>query len=145
MYFWHNPIVIEGCQTYFTRQAHLSRYLNYLIFLAALLFLTWPKSSFLRVHTPPFTYSVILVAMLIVLAYLGFSLGAQELSEEEYHTFWDWVTLTPLRVRTIVVGNLLLMLLHNGFFLLIALPILLAARNVSGTPITLVGSSVGML
>ncbi len=142
---WQNPLVIEGWHSYFSEQENLSRYLNYLIFLAALLFLTWPKSALLRVDSPPFTFTAILIAMLIILAYLNFALGAKELSEEEYHTLWDWVTLSPLRIRTIVGGYLTLMVFHGLFFLIISLPIVLAAKNVSGISFAVVGSALGML
>jgi hypothetical protein len=83
--------------------------------------------------------------MLIVLAYLSFALGAKELSEEEYHTLWDWVTLTPLRIRTIVGGYLALMVLHIAFFLLISIPIVFAAKNASGVSLKVCGHAFGML
>src|ERR671922_2436129 len=77
-----NPILHQGVSSYFLAKAPLTAALHYLMALAMVLFVIWPKSQFLRVGSPPLSFSIEAIVATLIMAYLSFSYGAGKLGEE---------------------------------------------------------------
>src|ERR671922_220113 len=77
-----NPIVRQGVSSYFLARPPLTAALHYLMALASVLFVIWPKSQFLRIGSPPLTFSIEAIIATLIMAYLSFSYGAGKFGEE---------------------------------------------------------------
>ncbi len=127
-----NPIFCGAVRELWAPGMRWSHGLNYLIVLALVLFITWPKEGFLSLRDLPFTYNALGSTMVIVLAYLNFSHGARKQLGASYVTFRDWLVLTPVHAGTFLRGYLAAGLLDLLFFAGLSVPLLLLAAGVAG-------------
>jgi hypothetical protein len=127
-----NPIIRHGIQTYFQAKTPLTAALHYLLALAMVLFVIWPKSQYLRVGSPPLTFSILAIVATLVVAYLSFSYGADRFSEDDPPFSRSWLLGLDVRLRTAIGGLTLLTLAHTLFLVGLAFPLLISAAHVSG-------------
>jgi hypothetical protein len=127
-----NAILRYGVSNYFLDKASLTAALHYLMGLASVLFVIWPKSQFLRVGSPPLTFSIEAIVATLIVAYLSFSYGASKFGDETTQVSPRALIGQGLARRGAVVGLILLTLGHTLFFVVLALPLLVAAAHVSG-------------
>jgi hypothetical protein len=127
-----NPILRQGASSYFLAKAPLTAALHYLMALAAVLFVIWPKSQFLRVGSPPLTFSIEAIVTTLIIAYLSFSYGAGKFGDEIAQASPQAIIEQGLARRGAVVGLTVLTIGHTLFFVVLALPLLVAAAHVSG-------------
>jgi hypothetical protein len=127
-----NPILRQGVSSYFLAKAPLTAALHYLLALATVLFVIWPKSQYLRVGSPPLTFSIQAIVATLIMAYLGFSYGAGKFGEEPLQVSPFSRAMSGLPPRGVVVGMTVLTVGHTLFFMGLAFPLLVAAAHVSG-------------
>jgi hypothetical protein len=127
-----NAILRHGVSNYFLAKASLTAALHYLMALASVLFVIWPKSQLLRVGAPPLTFSIEAIVATLIMAYLSFSYGASKFGDETAQVSPRTLVRQGLGRRGAVVGLSLLTLGHTLFFVVLALPLLVAAAHVSG-------------
>jgi hypothetical protein len=127
-----NPILRRGVDSYFLSKAPLTAALHYLLALATVLFVIWPKSQYLRVGSPPLTFSIQAIIATLIMAYLSFSYGAGKLGDEMAQVSPHALVGPGLSRRGAVVGLAVLSVAHTLFFVLLAFPLLIAAAHVSG-------------
>jgi hypothetical protein len=127
-----NPIVRQGAYSYFLSKEPLTAALHYLLALAAVLFVIWPKSQYLRVGSPPLTFNIEVIVATVIMAYLSFSYGAGKLGDEVAQVSPHILISQGLSRRDIVAGLMVLTIGHTVFFVVLALPLLVAAAHVSG-------------
>jgi hypothetical protein len=127
-----NSIVRHGVSSYFLAKAPLTAALHYLMALAGVLFVIWPKSQFLRVGSPPLTFSIEAIVAVLIMSYLSFSYGASKLGDETTQVSPRTLVGQGLGRHRAVVGLTLLTLGHTLFFVALGLPLLTAAAHVSG-------------
>lgn len=127
-----NSILRYGVSTYFLAKAPLTAALHYLMALASVLFVIWPKSQFLRVGSPPLTFSIEAIVATLIMAYLSFSYGASKFGDETAQVSPHSLVGQGLARRGAVVGLTVWTVGHTLFFVGLALPLLVAAAHVSG-------------
>ena len=127
-----NPIVRHGVQLYFLDKAPLTVALQYLMALAAVLFIIWPKSQYLRVGSPPLTFSILAIVATLIVAYLSFTFGTDRVSDDATPFSRSWLLGLNIGLRTAIGGFTLLTLIHTLFLVALAFPLLVAAAHVSG-------------
>jgi hypothetical protein len=127
-----NSILRYGVSTYFLAKAPLTAALHYLMALASVLFVIWPKSQFLRVGSPPLTFSIEAIVAPLIMAYLSFSYGASKFGDETAQVSPQSLIGQGLARRVAVVGLTVWTIGHTLFFVGLALPLLVAAAHVSG-------------
>lgn len=127
-----NSILRYGVSTYFLAKAPLTAALHYLMALASVLFVIWPKSQFLRVGSPPLTFSIEAIVATLIMAYLSFSYGASKFGDETAQVSPQFLVGQGLARRGAVVGLTVWTIGHTLFFVGLALPLLVAAAHVSG-------------
>jgi hypothetical protein len=127
-----NPILRQGASAYFLSKASLTAALHYLLALAGVLFVIWPKSQYLRVGSPPLTFSIEAIVATLIMAYLSFSYGAGKLGDETAQVSPNALIGENLSRRGAVVGLTVLTIGHTLFFVVLAFPLLVAAAHVSG-------------
>jgi hypothetical protein len=127
-----NQVLRQGMAAYFLAKAPLTAALHYLLALAAVLFVIWPKSQYLRVGSPPLTFSILAIVATLIMAYLGFSYGAGRPAEEMPPPSRAWLVEVRAGPSGAVVGFTVLTMAHTLFFIILALPLLISAAHVSG-------------
>jgi hypothetical protein len=127
-----NPILRQGAYSYFLSKEPLTAALHYLLALATVLFVIWPKSQYLRVGSPPLTFDIEVIVATVIMAYLSFSYGAGKLGDEVAQVTPRILISRGLPRRGMVAGLTVLTLGHTLFFVVLALPLLVAAAHVSG-------------
>ncbi|HEX9869183.1 MAG TPA: hypothetical protein VGC99_11410 [Candidatus Tectomicrobia bacterium] len=127
-----NPILRQGAYSYFLSKEPLTAALHYLLALATVLFVIWPKSQYLRVGSPPLTFDIEVIVATVIMAYLSFSYGAGKLGDEVAQVSPRILISQGLPRRGMVAGLTVLTLGHTLFFVVLALPLLVAAAHVSG-------------
>ena len=127
-----NPILRQGVYSYFLSKTSLTAALHYLLALATVLFVIWPKSQYLRVGSPPLTFSIQAIVATLIMAYLSFSYGAGKWGEEPAQVSPTSLVGGGLSRRGKVVGLTVLTIGHTLFFVVLAFPLLIAAAHVSG-------------
>lgn len=127
-----NPILRQGAYSYFLSKEPLTAALHYLLALATVLFVIWPKSQYLRVGSPPLTFDIEVIVATVIMAYLSFSYGAGKLGDEVAQVTPRILISQGLPRRGMVAGLTVLTLGHTLFFVVLALPLLVAAAHVSG-------------
>jgi hypothetical protein len=137
-----NLILRHGVSSYFLAKAPLTVALHYLMALASVLFVIWPKSQFLRVGSPPLTFSIEAMVATLIIAYLSFSYGASRLGDETAQVSPRTLVWQGLTRHSAVVGLTLLSLGHTLFFVVLALPLLVAAAHVSGISTEIFGRTL---
>jgi hypothetical protein len=130
--FAANPILRQGVSSYFLAKAPLTAASHYLLALATVLFVIWPKSQYLRVGSPPLTFSIEAIVATLIMAYLSFSYGAAKLGDEMAQVSPTALVGQSLSWRSAVIGLSVLTIGHTLFFVVLALPLLVAAAHVSG-------------
>jgi hypothetical protein len=100
--------------------------------LGSVLFVIWPKSQFLRVGSPPLTFSIEAIVATLIIAYLSFSYGASRFGDEMAQVSPRTLIWQGLAPQSAVLGLTLLTVGHTLFFVVLALPLLVAAAHVSG-------------
>lgn len=129
---WRN-VIFQGAVEAFSRDAvRWSHGLNYLIILAVVLFVTWPKEAFLAMRDLPFTYNALGGATIVLLSYVSFSQGSRKSVGEDRMSLRDWLTLAPVSADTFTRGYLAFGLLEGVFYWGLILPLLVMAAGVSG-------------
>jgi hypothetical protein len=129
---WHN-VIFQGAVETFNRDAvRWSHGLNYLIILAVVLFITWPKEAFLALRDLPFTYNALGGAALVLLSYVSFSQGSRMSVGEERMSLRDWLMLAPVSAATFTRGYLAFGLVECVFYWGLILPLLVMAAGASG-------------
>ncbi len=129
---WRN-VIFQGAVDTFSRDAvRWSHGLNYLIILAVVLFITWPKEAFLALRDLPFTYNALGGAALVLLSYVSFSQGSRKSVGEERMSLRDWVMLAPVSADTFTRGYLVFGLLECVFYWGLMLPLLVMAAGAAG-------------
>ncbi len=131
-YAWRNVIFQGAIETFGRDAVRWSHGLNYLIILAVVLFITWPKEAFLALRDLPFTYNALGGATLVLLSYVSFSQGSRKSVGEERMSLRDWLTLAPVSADTFTRGYLAFGLLECVFYWGLILPLLVMAAGVSG-------------
>jgi hypothetical protein len=137
-----NPILRQGVRSYFLSKAPLTVASHYLLALAAVLFVIWPKSQYLRVGSPPLTFIIQAVVATLIMTYLSFSYGAGKFGEEPALESPSSLVGRGLPWRGAVVGLTALTIGHTLFFIVLAFPILIAAAHVSGVSTTTFGKAL---
>ena len=137
-----NPILRQGVRSYFLSKAPLTVASHYLLALAAVLFVIWPKSQYLRVGAPPLTFIIQAVVATLIMTYLSFSYGAGKFGEEPALESPSSLVGRGLPWRGAVVGLTALTIGHTLFFIVLAFPILIAAAHVSGVSTTTFGKAL---
>jgi hypothetical protein len=127
-----NSILRNGVSTYFLAKAPLTAALHYLMALASVLFVIWPKSQFLRVGSPPLTFSIEAIVATLIMAYLSFSYGASKFGDEMAQVSPQSLIVQGLARRGAMVGLTVWTIGHTLFFVGLALPLLVPAAHVSG-------------
>jgi hypothetical protein len=127
-----NPILRLGVDSYFLAKAPLTTALHYLLALATVLFVIWPKSQYLRIGSPPLTFSIQAIVATLVMAYLSFSYGVAKLGDETSQVSPYGLLGRGLSRWGAMVGLTVLTLGHTLFFIVLAFPLLVAAAHVSG-------------
>jgi hypothetical protein len=127
-----NPLLCRGVHSYFLAKGPLTVASHYVLALAAVLFVIWPKSQYLRVGSPPLTFSIQAIVATLIMAYLSFSYGAGKFGEEPVWESPQSLIEQGLSRRGAVVGLTVLTLGHTLFFIILAFPLLIAAAHVSG-------------
>jgi hypothetical protein len=127
-----NPLLRQGVQSYFLSKPPLTTASHYLLALAVVLFVIWPKSQHLRVGSPPLTFSIQAIVATLIMAYLSFSYGAATFGGEAHQKSPGSFLGYGLTRRGAVVGLTLLTVGHTLFFVFLAFPLLVAAAHVSG-------------
>ena len=117
-----NSILCHGVSSYFLAKAPLTAALHYLMALASVLFVIWPKSQFLRVGSPPLTFSIEAIVATLIMAYLSFSYGASRFGDEMAQVSPRTLVWQCLARHSAVVGLTLLTVGHTLFFVVLALP-----------------------
>jgi hypothetical protein len=137
-----NPILRQGVRSYFLSKAPLTVASHYLLALAAVLFVIWPKSQYLRVGSPPLTFIIQAVVATLIMTYLSFSYGAGKFGEEPALESPSSLVGRGLPWRGAVVGLTALTIGHTLFFIVLAFPLLIAAAHVSGVSTTTFGKAL---
>ncbi|RPJ36536.1 MAG: hypothetical protein EHM35_07965 [Planctomycetaceae bacterium] len=127
-----NPILRQGVFSYFLSKTPLTAALHYLLALATVLFVIWPKSQYLRVGSPPLTFSIQVIVATLIMTYLSFSYGAAKLGDETLQVSPIALVGPGLSRRGAVIGLTVLTIGHTLFFVALAFPLLVAAAHVSG-------------
>jgi hypothetical protein len=127
-----NPILRQGVYSYFLSKTPLTAALHYLLALATVLFVIWPKSQYLRVGSPPLTFSIQVIVATLIMAYLSFSYGAAKLGDETVQVSPVALGGPGLSRRGAAIGLTVLTIGHTLFFVALAFPLLVAAAHVSG-------------
>jgi hypothetical protein len=127
-----NPIFRHGVQTYFLAKTPSTTALHYLMGLATVLFVIWPKSQFLRIGSPPLTFSILALVATLIIAYLSFSYGADRWGEDATSFSRSWLLGLNIPLHTTIGGFMLLTLAHTLFLVGLAFPLLISAAHVSG-------------
>jgi hypothetical protein len=127
-----NLILRQGVYSYFLSKTPLTAALHYLLALATVLFVIWPKSQYLRVGSPPLTFSIQAIVATLIMAYLSFSYGAAKFGDETVQVSPIALVGPGLSRRGAVVGLTVLTIGHTLFFVALAFPLLVAAAHVSG-------------
>jgi hypothetical protein len=127
-----NPILRQGVYSYFLAKAPLTAALHYLLALATMLFVIWPKSQYLRVGSPPLTFSIEAIVATLIMTYLSFSYGAGKWGDETTQVSPHVIVAQGLSRRSAVAGLTVLTIGHTLFFVALAFPLLVAAAHVSG-------------
>ena len=129
---YHNVIFQGAIEEFGRNPVRWSYGLNYLVILAIILFVTWPKESFLNLRDLPFTYNALGGAAMIMLAYLNISQGSRRFLGEPYMTLREWLALAPVQPEAFVRGYLAAGFLEGVFFWALSLPLFILAAGVSG-------------
>jgi hypothetical protein len=137
-----NPILRQGVRSYFLSKAPLTVASHYLLALAAVLFVIWPKSQYLRVGSPPLTFIIQAIVATLVMTYLSFSYGAGKFGEEPALESPNPPVGQGLPWRGAVVGLTALTIGHTLFFIVLAFPLLIAAAHVSGVSTATFGKAL---
>jgi hypothetical protein len=130
-----NPFIDEGIRTYFSHRTILRSYLVLLAILGVMLLLWWPRASFdtvLRSGGPTDTFVVIAIGMYFCLTYLSARYGSEGYSPDTMVQLREYVTLTPVRLPSVIAGKVTFSVLHTLFLLALGAPFLLASLAVSG-------------
>jgi hypothetical protein len=135
-----NPIFRGGLEEFSRQSTRRSQFLNYLIVLSIVLFITWPKEGFLSLRDPIFTYTAVGVAMIAILTYLHLSQGARKILGSPYLSMQDWLLLAPLAAGTFLRGYLAVGFLEVGIFWGLSVPLLVLAAGVSGESLLHLGA-----
>jgi hypothetical protein len=142
------PLVREGVKVYFSQALILRTYILIPAALAVALIATWPQGSLesvLRAGAPMDPFTVVAVAFLLFLVYLGGRYGSEEYSPDSLGDLREYVTLTPASVGSLVAGKAAFAVLHTAFLLALGAPFLLASLSVSGTPPGVLGAGLATL
>ena len=110
-------------------------YFNYLLILSGITFISWPKGEYfdyLLSGNSPQTYSVVVIAALVVISYFSFRFGADEIKDQISHSISDWLTLTPLSAWRILSGRMALFALHTAFLVTVSAPFIVVPATISG-------------
>jgi hypothetical protein len=134
-----NPVFRGGLEEFTRNPVRWSHGVNYLILLAIVLFIAWPKEGFLKLRDLPFTYVPLGVSVLGMLAYINFSQGSRKLLGSEYISLRDWLSLAPLQGGVFLRGYLATGFLECVFFWGLSLPLLVLAAGVSGESLAHLG------
>jgi hypothetical protein len=130
-----NPFLDEGTRIYFSQPSILRTYLL-LVGLAGLALLVWwPRESLaaaLRRGGSPDSFAAAAIGMYVALMYLGARYGSEAYAPDTVRRLQEYVSLTPVTVRSIVRGKIGFAFLHTAFLLALGTPLLLAALGVSG-------------
>lgn len=127
-----NPIFRGGIGEFARQSVRWTHGLNYLVVLAIVLFITWPKENFLSLRDLPFTYNALGGSITIILSYLSFSYGSRKSLGSRYLSLRDWLVLAPLKAAAFLRGYVAVGLLELAFFWGLSMPLLVLAGGVSG-------------
>jgi hypothetical protein len=134
-----NPIFCGGVKEFTRQSQRWSHGLNYLIVLAIVLFVTWPKERFLSLRDLPFTYNALGGVIIIILAYLSFSRGSRKSLGSQYLSLQDWLALVPLKAGVFLRGYVAVELLDLLFFWSLSLPLMVLAASAAAESLTHLG------
>jgi hypothetical protein len=140
-----NPILRQGVNSYFLSKVPLAAALHYLLALATVLFVIWPKSQYLRVGSPPLTFSIQAIVATLIMTYLSFSYGAGKFGEEPLQVSPISLVTGGLPWRAAVIGITVLTVGHTLFFVMLAFPLLIAAAHVSGISAQNFGKALSLM
>ena len=129
---WRNAIFQGALEAFSRDSVRWSHGMNYLLILAVVLFITWPKEAFLALRDLPFTYNALGSATLLLLSYLSFSQGSRKSVGEERMMLRDWLMLAPVSAGAFTRGYLAFGLLECVFYWGLALPLLVMAAGAAG-------------
>ncbi len=130
-----NPFLQEGVRTYFAHPGILRTYFYLPTVLAVVLLVVWPRGSLesvLRSGPLADAFSVVSIAFLGLLLYLGGRYGAEDFSPDTMVQLRNYVTLTPVPLLSAILGKAGFFILHTLFLLLLGAPFLLAPLAVGG-------------
>jgi hypothetical protein len=130
-----NPFLDEGTRIYFAQVSILRTYLV-LVGLAGLALLVWwPRESLvaaLRRGGAPDSFAAAAIGLYVALMYLGARYGSEAYTPDTIRRLQEYVKLTPVPLRSIVLGKVGFAVLHTVFLLALGAPLLLASLAVSG-------------
>jgi hypothetical protein len=130
-----NPFLDEGARTYFSHAPILRSYLVAVGLAGLALLVWWPRESLaavLRTGAAPDTFAAAAIALFIAFSYLGARYGSEAYAPETVRRIQEYVTLTPVPLRSIALGKAGFAFLHTLFLLALGAPFLAASLAVSG-------------
>jgi hypothetical protein len=130
-----NPFILESLESSFSNPPLLRSYAYYVAILSAITFFWWPRGPLadaLRTGHAPQTFTVAAITFLLCLLFVSSRCGLEDFANPESTKVRDIVTLTPVRISSLVLGKLAAGVIHTLVLLLLAMPILIATRAVSG-------------
>ncbi|MFT5446784.1 MAG: hypothetical protein ACI9DC_001959 [Gammaproteobacteria bacterium] len=130
-----NPLVIDTVRGIAQSSRVHKDCLLYLLGLATVVFIWWPKQSLTEVLQRQNSPDTLLVALLgcgAIVAWFSARAGAEDFALNGQHGLRDWVAGTPLALSKILSGYLYSHLLQCVHLVALTLPIILLTFSVSG-------------
>jgi hypothetical protein len=130
-----NPFLDEGARVYFSQASILRSYLVLVGLVGLALLVWWPRESLvtaLRTGGAPDSFAAAAIGLYVSLVYLGARYGSEAYAPDTVRRIREYVALTPIPIRSVVLGRAWFASLHTLFLLALGLPLLLASLAVSG-------------
>ncbi|HVO37723.1 MAG TPA: hypothetical protein VMV03_01730 [Spirochaetia bacterium] len=140
--------VREGVRTYLSDRLVLRTCLYLAAALGAAVLAAWPRASLeaiIRTGASSDTFTVVAMAFLVCLLFLGARFGAQDFSPDPAVQLPEHVRLTAVSLLGLVGGRASFAVLHTILLLLLGAPFLAAAAAVGGAGLTHVARALAIL
>jgi hypothetical protein len=138
----------EGVRTYLSDRLILRTCLYFAAALGAALLAAWPRASLeamIRTGASSDTFTVVAMAFLVCLLFLGARFGAQDFSPDPAVQLPEHVRLTDVSVLRLVGGRASFAILHTALLLLLGAPFLAAAAAVGGAGLPHVARALAVI
>ncbi len=130
-----NPVLAADLRSLFTHPPLLRSLLAIVAGPGLILLAWWPRTTLaaaVLAANPPQTFTAVALGLLAVAAYLNYRYGAEDWAPPRTTSLRELASLTPMATSAILAGRTGSGLLHVGMQALVAAPLLIACRSVSG-------------